>query len=96
MKPNKQKYKIYILECSDATLYTGIATDLEARLETHRSGKGSKYVRSRQPFKLRYLEYAPDRSIASQREYEIKQMSKQQKTDLITSPQNKLPDVVSS
>ncbi|MBN1374193.1 GIY-YIG nuclease family protein [Candidatus Dojkabacteria bacterium] len=78
-------YTIYILKCADRTLYTGIAKDLPARLATHKSGKGSKYVASRLPFRLVYTEKAKDRSTASKRELEIKQLSKQEKELLVNS-----------
>lgn len=72
-------YYVYILLCSDNTLYTGITNNIEKRMETHRSGKGSKYVRARLPFKLLYTESYNDKSSASKREYEIKSWSRQKK-----------------
>lgn len=74
---------VYILECSDGSLYTGITVDLEARLEKHNSGKGSKYVASRLPVKRVYSELAKDRSEASKREYFIKQLKRKDKLNLI-------------
>lgn len=47
---------MYVLECSDKTLYTGYTTDLEKRLDTHNKGKGAKYTRYRRPVKLLYYE----------------------------------------
>jgi len=78
-------YYVYMLECADGTLYTGITTDLERRLEEHNSSdKGAKYTRVRRPVKLVYSEQHPDRSGASKREYEIKHtMSRTQKLTLI-------------
>ena len=85
----KNKWSLYILECADKSLYTGITNDVENRLAMHRSGKGSKYVRTRLPFKLVYLEKVGDRSQASKREYETKRLTKQQKLELIrNSDQN--------
>lgn len=72
-------YTVYVLKCSDGTFYTGIAKDLESRLETHRSKKGSKYVATRLPFQLAYQESQPDRSTASKREYEIKSWTREEK-----------------
>lgn len=72
-------YYLYILKCSDNTLYTGITNDLEKRFETHKSGKGSKYVRARLPFKHIYTEELPDRSSATKREIEIKKWSRGEK-----------------
>ncbi len=77
-------YYVYMLECADGTLYTGITTDLERRLEEHNSSdKGAKYTRARRPVNLVYSEKYPDRSSASKREYAIKKrMSKEQKLRL--------------
>lgn len=81
-----QNWWIYIVECSDGSLYTGITTDLERRiLEHNNSKKGSKYTSNRRPVKLVYSETAPDRSIASKREYSIKKLSRANKNKLITS-----------
>ena len=74
---------VYILECSDNTLYTGYTTDPERRIEEHNSGIGAKYTRGRGPVKLVYLEEFTDKSEAMQREYEIKQFSKKEKLELI-------------
>ena len=74
---------LYILRCKDDTLYTGITTDVEKRLEQHRSGKGAKYTRGRGPLELVYMEEQPDKSAALRREYEIKQMTRQKKLELL-------------
>ena len=78
-------YHVYIVECADNTLYTGIATDLERRIEEHNSSeKGAKYTRTRRPVTLVYSEEHPDRSSASKREYEIKKkMNRAEKLVLI-------------
>ena len=80
-------YYVYIVECVDRTLYTGIATELERRVSEHNgSDKGAKYTRARRPVKLVYSEKHIDRSSASKREYEIKKkMSRTQKLKLIGS-----------
>ncbi len=72
-------YYLYILLCSDNTLYTGITNDLEKRLETHLLGKGSKYVRSRLPFENIYTENFETKSEALKREIEIKGWSREEK-----------------
>lgn len=72
-------YTVYILKCSDGSLYTGIAKDLSKRLQVHISGKGSKYVKTRLPFQLIYSEQHPDRSTSSKRESQIKSWSRQEK-----------------
>ncbi|HEY9189765.1 MAG TPA: GIY-YIG nuclease family protein [Sulfurovum sp.] len=82
-------YHVYIVRCADDTLYTGIAKDLQRRLDEHNSlDKGAKYTRTRRPVTLVYSEEHPDRSAASKREYAIKKkMSKAQKIRLIASKQ---------
>ena len=77
-------YTVYILQCADNSLYTGIAKDLEARLATHRTGKGSKYVRSRLPFTIVHTEEYKNRSEASKREAFIKRLSPSEKRNLYT------------
>lgn len=72
-------YYVYVLKCSDSSYYTGIATNLDSRLQKHRDRKGSKYVATRLPFLLIYSEVHPDRSTASKREYEIKSWSRTEK-----------------
>lgn len=80
-------YFVYIVKCADNTLYTGIATELERRIEEHNdSDKGAKYTRVRRPVSLVYSEEYPDRSSASKREYEIKKkMNRAEKLNLIES-----------
>jgi putative endonuclease len=76
-------WHVYIIECDDGSLYTGITTDLTKRLTAHNAGRGAKYTKSRRPVQLRYSEAAQDRSHASQREYAIKSLSKSAKTKLM-------------
>lgn len=77
-------YILYILRCSDGTLYTGITTNLEKRLKEHNtSDKGAKYTRYRRPVEVVYQESCEDRSSALKRELTIKKMSRQQKNSLI-------------
>ena len=79
-------YFVYILECSDKTLYTGIATDIQRRLDEHNnSDKGAKYTKIRRPLKLVYTEESENRSSASKREYEIKKLSREKKLELINA-----------
>ncbi|WP_346869237.1 GIY-YIG nuclease family protein [Clostridium sp. UBA5119] len=74
---------IYILTCSDGTLYTGYTTDLDKRLTMHNSGKGAKYTRTRRPVSRVYSERHTSKSAAMQREYAIKQLTRQQKLQMI-------------
>ncbi len=77
-------YFVYILRCSDDTLYTGIAIDVNKRLLEHNeSDKGAKYTRIRRPVRLVYSETAEDRSSACKHEYAIKQLSRAKKLELI-------------
>jgi predicted GIY-YIG superfamily endonuclease len=68
------QWYVYMLRCADASLYTGVATDVEARVLKHNSGKGAKYTRSRLPVVLAYQEAAADRSAALRREAQIKRL----------------------
>lgn len=76
-------WKLYILRCGDGTLYTGITTDVERRLEEHRSGKGAKYTRGRGPLELLYREDCGEKSTALKRELEIKALSRDEKLKLV-------------
>lgn len=74
---------VYMLRCSDDSLYTGATTDLKRRVDEHRSGGGSKYVRSKLPADPVYVELGHDQSSALSREYEIKSLPKQKKESLV-------------
>jgi putative endonuclease len=76
-------WHVYILECADGSLYTGIARDLEARLVAHNSGSGAKYTRGRRPVRLLYQETAVDRGSALRREALLKKLSRADKLQLI-------------
>jgi putative endonuclease len=83
-------YSVYILACSDATLYTGITTDLQRRVAEHNSSsKGAKYTKIRRPVTLVYSEEFEDRSSASKREYAIKQLSRKEKLALIAKKEDR-------
>ena len=75
---------LYILRCGDGTLYTGITTDVEKRLEQHRSGKGAKYTRGRAPLELVYREECGNHSDALKRECAVKTLTRVQKENLIS------------
>lgn len=76
-------YFVYILECDDGTLYTGIATDVERRFTEHTSGKGARYTRANGAKKICYTEQCNTRSEALKREAQIKGWSRQKKLTLI-------------
>jgi len=85
------KWIVYILECSDNSLYTGITNDLERRLEEHRTGRGAKYTKHRSPLRVRYTEQRRTKSAALSREAVIKSLARPQKLALIaTQPTTKL------
>lgn len=78
-----KEWYVYILLCGDGSYYTGITTDVQKRLETHKNGKGAKYTRGRGPLSLLYVETLANKSEALKREHVIKQLTKKKKTDLI-------------
>ena len=78
------RYSVYMLRCGDGSLYTGIATDVERRLEEHRSSpRGAKYLRGRGPLTLAYTEVVGDRGDASRVEHCLKSLAKAEKEALI-------------
>ena len=74
---------VYVLECSDGSLYTGYTTDPERRVAEHDAGEGAKYTRGRTPIDLVHLETFDSKSAAMSREYEIKQLSRARKERLV-------------
>lgn len=74
---------LYMLECSDNSIYTGITNNIEKRIKMHESGKGAKYLRGRLPIKLLHKEVFLSRSDASKREILIKKMNHKEKRKLI-------------
>ena len=70
---------VYILECADKSLYTGITTDLDRRLAEHEAGKGARYTKGRGPFRLVYSETCAGRAEATRRETAIKLLDKAKK-----------------
>ena len=75
-------WSVYILECNDGSLYTGITNDLDKRIQAHELGRGAKYTRGKGPLNLIYREAHKNRSDASKRESEIKKLSRQEKLAL--------------
>jgi putative endonuclease len=70
-----KRWFLYLIECVDGSIYTGITVDLAARYAAHQSGSGARYTRSHPPARLLGFEEHPDRSSASQAEYRIKQLT---------------------
>lgn len=83
-----KQWIVYMVRCSDNSLYTGITNNLEKRIIVHNKGKGSKYVKTRLPVILVYQEPSENRSSASKREYQIKQLTKAQKEILCQMKDN--------
>lgn len=75
---------VYMLRCADGSLYTGVARDVEKRLQMHNDGKGAKYTRGRGPVALVYRERCRDQSRAVKREIVIKRMSRVRKLRLLS------------
>ena len=80
-----KQWLLYILECRDGTLYTGITDDLSRRITAHSSGKGATYTRGRGPFILRYVENCGSYSCALRREIQVKRLSRDCKLELCSS-----------
>lgn len=77
-----KKWVLYILECKDGTLYTGITDNLERRIAAHCAGKGAKYTRGRGPLTLRYTEACENHSQALRREIAVKKLTREEKEAL--------------
>ncbi|HEX3099782.1 MAG TPA: GIY-YIG nuclease family protein [Patescibacteria group bacterium] len=82
-KTKSKPWFVYILLCNDGTLYTGITTDLKARLAKHKSGEGAKYTRSHGANKIVFSEKQKTRSKATVREMEIKKLPRKEKVKLL-------------
>lgn len=85
---------VYIILCSDTTLYTGITTDIARRFRQHANGCGAKYFRARQPLRIVYQETGHNRSSAGSREWQIKQMTKKAKIGLICCATNQTDNLL--
>ena len=79
----KPYYRVYMVECSDESIYTGITNDINKRMDSHRSGKGSKYVRARLPITLKWESDEMSKPSALKEEYRIKQLSRKNKIKMI-------------
>ena len=80
----EDQWYVYMVRCADDSLYTGIAKDVERRIEEHNGGKlGARYTRARRPVRLVYQESCEGRSQASRRELEIKRLRREEKERLL-------------
>lgn len=88
---SRVNWQVYIIRCSDDSLYTGISNDVERRWQQHlNQQRGAKYFRGRKPVQMVYLEGGHDRSSASQREAAIKKLCRPDKQALIASAVNEI------
>ena len=83
-----QNWCVYVIRCSDNSLYTGITTDIDRRFQQHADGTGAKYFRGRSPEQIVYLENGHNRSSASTREKQIKTMTRPEKDILVSTSCN--------
>ena len=83
-------WQVYIILCTDNSLYTGITLDIDRRLSQHGGVQGAKYFRGRKPQQVVYLENGHSRSSASKREAAIKKLTRREKKDLIASKVNEI------
>jgi putative endonuclease len=87
-------YYVYMLECADGTLYIGSTNDVQKRVAVHNEGKtGAKYTKPRRPVILKYSEEYKTKSDALKREWELKQLSRAQKLELIKNYSPSSPSV---
>jgi putative endonuclease len=86
---NLSKYYVYIVNCNDNTFYCGYSNNVEKRVDAHNKSLGAKYTKIRLPVKLVYTECFDSKSEAMKREYQIKQLTRQQKLYLIKNYENR-------
>lgn len=77
--PSNKTWFVYLIECTDGCLYTGITVDLAARFAAHREGRGARFMRLHPPLRMLAAEAHPDRAAASKAEYRIKQLTSAEK-----------------
>ncbi len=82
-KKRAEKWFLYMLRCADASLYTGIAKDIDKRFKVHSSGKGARYTRARLPVEIVYRETCESRTDALVREFKVKKLSPKRKRTLV-------------
>ena len=82
-RKKKASWFLYVLQCKDRSLYTGISTDVERRIQEHSKGRGSRCLRGKLPVRLIYQESCANRSAALKREAQIKKWSRKKKLALI-------------
>jgi putative endonuclease len=81
--PESQTWHLYLIRCADGSLYTGISTDVERRLQQHRNGRGAKRLRGQGPLELVFSQAVGDRASAQRTEYRVKRLPRARKEALI-------------
>jgi len=87
-------WSVYIILCTDDTLYTGITIDVSRRFNQHATGRGAKYFRGRQPKQLVYIEPGHNRSSATKREIDLKKLGRVEKLRIVASDINKITEIL--
>ncbi len=88
-KKRSRRWLLYVLGCSDGSLYTGITNDLDRRIARHNSGTASRYTRSRLPVVLLYAEGCKDKSSALRKELRMKTLTRQEKEEYLAKKRSK-------
>ena len=88
-KRERRMHYTYMLRCKDGTYYTGYTNDLEKRVKAHNEGKGARYTKGRGPVELVYYEEYEEKSPAMRREWELKQLTRNEKETLMLQYQEK-------
>lgn len=96
MESTEKPWHVYLVRCSDGSIYTGITDNVEARLKKHNSGRGARYTAQRRPVILLHSETLESQGSAMKREAQIKRWSKRQKEDLASGVQHKRRTMKSS
>lgn len=89
----RSNHLVYILKCKDDSLYTGYTNNLKRRLKMHQEGKGAKYTRGRGPFQVVYTEKFATKQEALRREFQIKQLSRKEKLQLVRNWQKEVIEI---
>ena len=92
LQANEETWFLYIVECRDGSLYTGITNDLDRRLSQHNDGTGARYTRSRRPVRMRYHEACESRSAALMRECAVRLLTPKEKRALVEKNDRRLAD----
>ena len=92
--PEAKPWFLYLIECADGSIYTGITTDVPARYDAHAKGTGARYTRSHPPVRLLGVQPHPDRSAAAKAEYRVKQLTAKDKRRFAATLEQSDPSIV--